>query len=316
MRPGARLLLPLLALPLSAAAGLDCAACHRDIAASFARTAHANASRPATADSILGSFAAGSNEMQTRATGVYFRMEHRGGRFYQTGVERGGRSRTEPFDLVIGSGRRGQSYLYWRDGLLFQLPVSYHAGTKRWINSPGYQDGEVHFGRGIPPQCLDCHAANFRLEKSAAGRLRYAPGHSLGIGCAQCHGEAARHEDLRRAAGIDTCARCHSGLDEERPAEPDVHGDQVGLLRASRCFQKSQSMTCVTCHNVHQIERDPAALSARCVSCHAAPRHRTAAAAASPLDGRCVECHMPVLPSKLIEVQSYRTHRIAIYRGK
>lgn len=311
-----RALLLLLALPLSLSAGLDCAICHKDIAASFARTAHANASRLATADSILGSFAPGSNEMQTRATGVYFRMEQReDGRFFQTGVERGGRSRTEPFDLVIGSGRRGQSYLYWRGGLLFQLPVSYHVGTGRWINSPGYPDGEVHFNRGIPPQCLGCHAANFRLEKTAAGSVRYAPGHTLGIGCAQCHGEAAQHEGLRRAAGIDTCARCHSGLEDERPPEPDVHGNQVGLLRASRCFQKSPSMTCVTCHNVHQVERDPAALSARCVSCHATPRHRTAAAASS-LAGRCVECHMPMLPSKLIEVQSYRTHRIAIYRGK
>ena len=71
--------------------------------------------------------------MFTRVPGVFFRMERREAGFYQTGVQ-GGRSRSERFDLVIGSGRRGQSYLYWRNGLLFLLPVSYHVGTGRWIN--------------------------------------------------------------------------------------------------------------------------------------------------------------------------------------
>lgn len=97
--------------------------------------------------------------MDTRKPGVYFLMERdAGGRFLQTGVD-GPRHRTEPFDLVIGSGRRGQSYLFWRDGLLFQLPVSYHVGTARWINSPGYEDGVVHFGRGLDEPDGETHSA-------------------------------------------------------------------------------------------------------------------------------------------------------------
>ena len=148
---------------------LDCSQCHAAIAASHARTAHATASSSATANSIAGPF---DRQMPTRVDGVYFRMERRGYRFFQTGVQ-AGRSQSEPFDLVIGSGRRGQSYLYWRDGLLFQLPVSYHVASKRWINSPGYEDGIVNFGRGIPPQCLDCHASGFRLERTLTGE-RYA----------------------------------------------------------------------------------------------------------------------------------------------
>jgi hypothetical protein len=32
---------------------------------------------------------------------------------------------TERFDYVIGSGGKGQTYLYWKGDLLFQLPVSY-----------------------------------------------------------------------------------------------------------------------------------------------------------------------------------------------
>lgn len=299
---------------LPARAALECGSCHRRIASSFSATAHANASRLATAASILGPFDGKRNTLLTRLPGVYFRMEERAGVFYQTGFE-GGRSHTERFDLVIGSGRRGQSYLYWRDGLLFQLPVSYHVGSRRWINSPGYEDGKVHFGRGIPPQCMDCHASRFRLEQVAA-RVRYADDYLLGIGCGKCHGEAVRHEQIVRPSGIDLCARCHSGLEEERPPEPDVHGNQVGLLRASRCFQRSGSMTCTTCHDVHRVERDLGALSARCGACHGIQECPRAAALGENGRARCVECHMPVLPSKVIEVQTYRTHRIAVYRRK
>jgi predicted CXXCH cytochrome family protein len=240
-------------------------------------------------------------------------MEQRDGRFYQTGFRAGG-SQTERFDLVIGSGRRGQSYLYWKDGLLFQLPVSYHAGSRRWINSPGYEDGAVHFGRGIPPQCLDCHASNFRLEPTATG-LRYADDYSLGIKCGKCHGEADKHEKIIRPSGLDLCARCHSGLKEEAHPEPDVHGNQVGLLKASRCFQRSGSMTCSTCHDVHRVERDLRTLSSRCGVCHGANSCRTA----THPDNRastCVECHMPLAQSKLIEVQTYRTHKVGVYLSR
>lgn len=82
---------------------------------------------------------------------------------------------------------------------------------------------------------------------------------------------------------VDACALCHAGLGEPlapaltfKPgdtlgrylripeADPvipvDVHGNQVQLLKRSRCYQSS-NMTCSTCHNVHQEQHDVAALS-------------------------------------------------------
>jgi hypothetical protein len=55
------------------------------------------------------------------------------------------------------------------------------------------------------------------------------------------------------------------------------------------------------------MERDPAALSSRCGVCHTPGSCR---------QGRdnCAGCHMPVAQSKLIAVQTYRTHRIAVYK--
>jgi len=49
-------------------------------------------------------------------------------------------SHAERIALVIGSGGKGQTYLYWNGDQLFQLPVSYWVDLG-WINSPGYRDG-------------------------------------------------------------------------------------------------------------------------------------------------------------------------------
>ena len=309
-----RMVILLGALGATRAAPPDCAACHRDIAHSFARTAHANTSRLATAESIRGPFDAPANRLNTSKKGTYFLMERgEDGGFYQTGVD-GTSRRTERFDLVIGSGRRGQSYLFWRNSFLFQLPVSYHASTARWINSPGYEDGTVHFGRGIPPQCFGCHATRAELERAGRSVQYRREEMILGVGCAKCHGEIP----LQHAAGfgkpngLKTCAACHAGLAEERPPEPDVHGDQVGLLRSSRCFQKSRDLNCVTCHDVHRVQREPAAFNGRCVACH----QRTDCRKQPDRAGGCVECHMPLERSKLVEVQTYRSHRIGVYGKK
>src|SRR5713226_3140165 len=177
----------LLLITGAAYAKLDCAQCHRDIAVSFARTAHANASKQASQESILGPFDAGKNQMFTGVPGVYFRMERREDGFYQTGVQ-DGHSRSERFDLVIGSGRRGQSFLYWRNGLLFQLPVSYLTGVRQWINSPGYVDGQIDFNRLIEPRCLECHATSFTLAVDRRVR-RSSETYQLSLGCQKCHGE-------------------------------------------------------------------------------------------------------------------------------
>ncbi len=59
---------------------------------------------------------------------------------------------------MIGSGVRGQSYLYWHGDQLYELPVSYWSDGSRWINSPGYKNGTMNFSRAAIPRCLECHA--------------------------------------------------------------------------------------------------------------------------------------------------------------
>jgi hypothetical protein len=110
----------------------------------------------------------------------------------------------------------------------------------------------------------------------------------------------------------------------------DVHGNQYGLLMASKCFKMSPQLDCSSCHNVHVNEvDDPQTFSKRCISCHAETRHTSVHLSAAPglkLSDNCIDCHMPMLPSQkiLLDVtetekavpDQVRTHRVAIYPGK
>jgi len=291
------------------AGAASCGPCHPGVSHSYPQTAHFLTSARADAASIRGSFIEGRNVLQTANPGVSFRMERKGDGFYQTASDHG-RTHTERFDLVMGSGRRGQSYLYWKSGLLYQLPISYLALTGGWINSPGYPDGEARFDRVIPAECLECHST----EGARPGQFL------AGITCRKCHGAAEQHPAIRNPAALDRdakvtlCAACHSGLGDG--AQADVHGNQVALLRQSRCYRNSPAMSCSTCHDVHRVERDLAAMSVRCAACHAAqPCKHTIQA------DNCIDCHMPQQESKVITfrttgsqlAQTYRTHRIAVY---
>jgi hypothetical protein len=96
-----------------------CISCHKDIHEDFIHTPHYLTSALATGKSIMGSFASGSNiyrydlvrkvVMEKRDSG-YYEV------FYKNDVEETARR----FDIVIGSGTRGQTYLSWVGNSLFQ----------------------------------------------------------------------------------------------------------------------------------------------------------------------------------------------------
>ncbi|HEX4627964.1 MAG TPA: multiheme c-type cytochrome [Gemmatimonadales bacterium] len=329
----------------------------------FLKTAHFATSARATARSLKGPFTAGHNVLRTGSPGIWFTMARHGDAFYQTGVDSAkARSVTERFDLVVGSGRRGQSYLYWKHGLLFELPVSYLTGPNQWINSPGYRDGEIDFGRAIVPRCLECHSTAFPLTRDR-GAVKYAGVAQLGVSCVKCHGDGRRHIQYHashpgeangryilnparfaRDRTVDTCALCHSGGRELRqppfsyrpgaklddylfpasdPADlvPDVHGNQVGLLQRSKCFRSSPTMSCATCHDVHQPQRRVARFATKCLGCHHGLRHPRAAEIGARLIPECIDCHMPNERSRAIEINtptqqfslSFRNHAIGLY---
>jgi hypothetical protein len=287
---------------------LACSPCHQDKFGTYLVTAHHRTSRLPGVTSIAGSFTKGKDVMTTFNPELTFRMEASNGHFYQAAIrQKRGRitKRTEQIDLVIGSATKGQTYLYWKQNGLFELPVSYWTELHRWVNSPGYVDGSADFDRPVPPRCLEFHATCFQPIPSSGPENHYNRDNIvLGISCERCHGPGMEHVQIHSANSIgkkpmppiglsrdrqiDVCAQCHGGAGEPiapafsfRPGEAlseyvrlqqpnatdrlDVHGNQVVLLERSRCFQFSPEMSCSTCHDVHAPERPASDYSARCL---------------------------------------------------
>jgi hypothetical protein len=234
-----------------------CAPCHKDIFESYERTAHHLTSQIPSKDSIRGTFGPGANTMATANPNLMFRMEEKGGgEFFQTAIwgppaestrgdsspnstpteGTGTRTRTERLDLVIGSGGKGQTYLYWRDDQLFQLPAGYSTVLYRWINSPGYEDGVADFERGIIPRCLECHATYSKAAFPDPDINIYdRENFELGISCGRCLGpertyvanyasknpvpgfaEIVNPAKLSAARQADICAQCHGGQSDRQ----------------------------------------------------------------------------------------------------
>jgi hypothetical protein len=344
-----------------------CRPCHEKESASYSTTAHFLTSRAADAHSIAGNFNPGSNTFQTANPSLSFKMTAEPNGYYQTAVDQVSTTKAielrEPFDIVVGSNRKAQTYLYWKDDELFELPVSWWAKSGQWINSPGYEDGGVRFDRPIVPRCLECHANSFESLAPPSNRYNRASV-VLGIGCEKCHGPGREHVALysspnppgstannailnpasfSRNRQVDACSLCHAGvgraiapalsfvpgdaLDQYlqipamNPDLPvDVHGNQVQLLKMSRCF-RSSNMTCATCHNVHEEQRDAAAFSTYCLNCHKAEQCGKFKSLGAAIKKNCVDCHMPLKKSAMLFSDSndqtlqlpVRDHRIAIY---
>ena len=351
-----------------------CAGCHKNIYDSHLHTAHFNTSHPALEKYIKGSFQKGGN-LYSYNPALTVAMEKRDSGLYQVVYFKGVEKMALPFDLVIGSGAKGQSFAYWKGTGLFQLPVTYFTAADQWANSPGFPN-KVMMDRPITSRCLECHAT-FAEKTGEDARAREQFDRSrilMGVDCEKCHGPAARHVDyqmqnpheksgkfivnpskLSRQQNLDLCAVCHTGnikriqppfsfvagdtlsnyfiVDSLSAANAqaqnfDVHGNQYGLLRASKCFRLSATMTCNTCHSPHQNERGKVALfSQRCMSCHNKEHQNFCTinpALVKKMEKNCIDCHMPAQPSRAIALflpdkdipvaSRIRSHFITVYK--
>ncbi|HUX44799.1 MAG TPA: multiheme c-type cytochrome [Terracidiphilus sp.] len=224
--------------PPSAYAGnAACALCHRQESEFYGLTAHARDSAQATAKHILGSFRPGHNVFQTSNPNLIVKMVAAPDGFYQDAVNLAdpGNHLKEKFGITIGSGRHGQTYLYWDEDELYELPVSYWTWDHQWVLSPGFPAGQIHFDREVVPRCLECHASYFQWLNPPPNRFA-KDSLVLGIDCERCHGPGALHVARERSATppprgsrleaivnpahisrdrqLDLCSLCHAGAVE------------------------------------------------------------------------------------------------------
>ena len=346
-----------------------CVQCHKNVYDNNIHTAHYLTSRLATAQYVKGNFEKGKNTFVFNPF-VSVVMEKRDSDFYQAEYVNGVEARKERFDIVVGSGKKGQSYLYWSGNRLSQLPIFYYSAKNEWANSPGYA-GTVIFSRPITSRCLECHTTYTQKISDAITEPEEFDHNKIiyGIDCEKCHGPAERHVEyqlqnpketkgkfiidpsvLSRQQQLDLCALCHGGrltktkesfsfevgdtlsnyflIDtaKKSAANIDVHGNQYGLLAASKCF-KTSAMTCGTCHDPHKNESNEIlSFSQKCMSCHNEAHGnfcRMKNVSVEILKQNCIDCHMPVQASKAIvfleqgssipKTAFMRSHYIKVY---
>ncbi|MEO6869981.1 MAG: cytochrome c3 family protein [Ginsengibacter sp.] len=352
------------------AGAATCANCHKDIYDKHIHNAHYLTSQPAFEKYIKGSFDVPDNSFSF-SPAVEIKMEKRKDGYYQVEYKQGIETKAKRFDIVVGSGTMGQSYLYWMQNLLFQLPITYFTAAHKWSNSPGFPDTVV-YNRLITSRCMECHSTYLKTLTSAGKEPEQFDQNQIlyGVQCEKCHGPAAMHVayqtkhpgdkiakyilnpvSFTRLQKLEMCALCHGGrLQKTKPSfefipgdtlsnffvidstapdhnQIDVHGNQYGLLRASTCFKMSATLTCNSCHNVHENERGMTAVfSQRCQSCHSNGHEKICKLTGSigaAIHTNCIDCHMPVKKSKAIAVflpgapsaraALIRSHYISIY---
>lgn len=304
-------------------AGVDaCRACHAQHVRNVLATAHARTSQPATRQSIVAPFTPDTARVTTSNPELHYRLEANDEGFFQTAVSgppSAPRSRTQRIDLVIGSGKKGQTYLWWRGSELFQLPLSYWAELQTWSGNPGFSDRTADFTRPVIPRCLDCHAT--LVETTAAAGNQYKRDTAmLGVTCEKCHGPAAAHAAARRANSrrpvpggrdvvntgkltrdqkVDLCASCHGGqklgppfsfLPGDVVKHPGVVSDRTAA--SGRTAQSGMSLG-IDSHGsqataLMNSRCFQASTTMTCETCHDPHLARTAAAT---FNAKCLTCH-------------------------
>lgn len=208
-----------------------CASCHSEIFKSSRHTAHFLTSGLPDEARIKGSFAPGKNQFVYNQW-MLVELEKKKDVFLQTAYMNGIPTEQRAFGIVVGSGRKGQTYLYWDKNNLYQLPVSYYTPGNDWCNSPGYPENYIRFDRAIHAACLECHATYAEAKEKKDGSTVFNRKSILyGVDCERCHGPGAAHvtfhtqhpeaktasniintKHLSRQQRLDACALCHSGL--------------------------------------------------------------------------------------------------------
>jgi len=290
----------------------SCANCHLDIYNRHLLTEHHLTSAPATEKNILGSFEAGNNVFAFDPfTNV--KMEKRDSGFYQVEYNNGNKIRDGRFDLVVGSGRKGQSYLSWINSRLVQLPITYFSPEKQWSNSPGYPPHMVAFNRPITSRCLECHSTYFektsaqtiKLETFDHNKIIYA------VDCEKCHGPGVAHVTfhsqnpsvkeakfivnpgkLPRERLLDLCALCHGGgLTKSKPSFQFQVGDTLSNYFSLQALVQNADNIDVHGNQLGLLSLSKCFVLGKvtCTSCHNV--HENENGKIEIFSQRCIACH-------------------------
>lgn len=327
-----------------------CQQCHASIYESFLKTAMAKDSGPAIGNLIPGDF-------NDAASHVHYRVFEESGHAWLGFDREGTYALHDRRELLyfIGSGRRGRTYIFSKEGFFFEAPINWYGQKRLWDMTPAYQ-GSKHMPLNLPlaASCLDCHTSHPQAPFPGTENKYAEPLISQeGIGCERCHGPGANHaknhggiinpSKLPPARRDAVCMQCHlegdvailqpgHTLREFRPGEDlqdYVHYfvwsgavrnlpavSQFEALWQSMCKRKSgDSFSCTTCHDPHRSPNPAEKVAYYRHKCLTC--HNVAFARKHHKSNPdCIACHMPAVSSSNIAHTQATDHRILRYPGE
>ncbi|HUN86708.1 MAG TPA: cytochrome c3 family protein [Terracidiphilus sp.] len=181
----------------------------------------ANASGPANSGFIPADFV-------HAASGIHYKVTEKDGQVWlsykrvpaSSNRELSGR---EELRYFIGSGKRGRTYLFEREGYWFEAPINWYGKRGMWDMAPHFLDAkEMPLTLPVDPGCLHCHASGVsRSLPDARNHFAGEPFASGGITCVSCHGDASAHlasggkvrmleiDELEPIKRDSICLNCH-----------------------------------------------------------------------------------------------------------
>lgn len=260
-------------------------------------------------------------------------------------VNDGSQTFSAPILWAIGSGTRGQSYLFQRGADLFEARISFFRSIGFDItpdHPTSVPDSLEHaLGRKIgtqeAPNCLGCHATAV-VVSGHVDTANMIPG----ISCEECHGPGAAHVALARSGGggdnpglisnparlnpatsVDFCGSCHrTWWDVTQLGYRGINNVRFPAYRleGSRCWGKGDArITCVACHDPHRpLVTELSTYDEKCLSCHVKSASMTASAdhpgRGCPVSAtNCASCHMPKYQVPAMH-SPFTDHRIRVVR--
>ena len=206
-----------------------------------------------------------------------------------------------PVFWVFGTGRTGQTFVFSREGKLYESRVSYYPAiggldlTMGAANSAP-RDLEEAAGRLMSKadvsDCFGCHSTSRHMAKIVPG-----------VQCELCHGETSSHpakqpmKSLKKATTdeiTELCGACHRTWEQVKLL--NLRGVaavrfQPYRLSQSKCYDLTdRRISCTACHDPHQPQiMSEARVDRACQSCHAAAEAKHCPKAKQD----CATCHMP-----------------------
>ena len=231
---------------------------------------------------------------------------------------------SEPVAYCFGEGQKGQVYIFYHNGQLYESKVTFYKGIQALDFTVAQSRDlpkslEEAIGRQIPAgeaqNCFSCHSTG------AVQNKQLKPANlTAGISCEVCHGPGEEHIKAFKARDLknlriynpgklpafelsqEFCGTCHVGFEKVLTMEKNVETvrfQPYRLFNSAKHDTTDPRLSCIACHDPHEkTQREPAFYDTKCFACHLSnskdTKTPTRNASACPVAKQnCVSCHMP-----------------------